>query len=113
MYGLNQRWCFMIEWSEKLYYSEEIKNKKINKIKKAVNDGKLLFEIYCITFASNEKNLFDIMNVNELLFPYYQRKNIKILGLAASKEAAVLLVVDMIMEVYREKDDFNVRTYFS
>lgn len=52
------------------------------------------------------------MNVNELLFPFYKRKDIYIVGLATSKEEAILLVVDMLMEIYNNTGDFLVREYF-
>lgn len=84
----------------------------MNRLKKSIEKGKLKFEVYCITFASNNENLFDIMNVNELLFPFYKRKEIYIVGLATSKEEAILLVVDMLMEIYNNTGDFLVREYF-
>jgi hypothetical protein len=43
--------------------------------------------------------LFDIINANDLLFPYYRKKEIYVLSLAASREAAKLLVKDMLEEV--------------
>lgn len=79
---------------------------------KAIENRQLTFEVYCITFASNPNNLFDIINANELLFPYYAQKEIYVLGLAASKEKATLLVKDMLEEVYRESGGFCVREYF-
>lgn len=102
----------MIIWSDNLYFSKDIKDSKKIKIKKSIEKGKLNFEVYCITFASNNQNLFDIMNVNELLFPYYARRDMYITGIATSKEEAVLLVVDMLMEVYNNTGDFLVRDYF-
>lgn len=102
----------MIIWSDNLYYSKDIKETKKMRIKKSIEKGKLNFEIYCITYASNDKNLFDIMNSNELLFPYYANKDMYIVGLATSKEEAILLVVDLLMEVYNNTGDFLVRDYF-
>ena len=55
---------------------------------------------------------FDIMEANELLFPYY-RKDIRIVGLAKGRDEAISLVEDMIMEVYNETGAFNVREYFT
>lgn len=102
----------MIKWAEKLYLSEEIKQNKLNKLKKVIEKGKVTFEIYCITIASNTDNLFDIINANELLFPYYERKDMYIIGLAESKLEAKLLVKDMLLEVYNNTGGFKVREYF-
>lgn len=102
----------MITWADKLYLSSDVKPRKKSKIIKAMESGQLTFEVYCITYASNPNDLFDIINANELLFPYYSRKEIKILGFATSKEDAKLLVKDMIEEIYRESGGFKVREYF-
>jgi hypothetical protein len=103
----------MIRWAENLYLSEDINVKKKKKMMKAIEKGKLTFELYCITFASNPNNLFDILNANELLFPYYARQEIFVLGLAESKDLAKLLVKDMIVEVYNSTGGFGVRDYFA
>jgi hypothetical protein len=109
---MEEKVLFMIRWADKLYLSEDIRQKKLFKLKKIIEKGKLTFEIYCITLASNPDNLFDIINVNELLFPYYERKDMYILGLADSKIEAKLLVKDMLLEIYTETGDFKVREYF-
>ncbi|QHQ62517.1 hypothetical protein Ana3638_18435 [Anaerocolumna sedimenticola] len=72
----------------------------------------MTFEVYCITFASNSYNLFDIINANELIFPYYSKRDVYILGLAGSKGQAKYLVKDMLMEIYDKTGDFRVREYF-
>ena len=69
--------------------------------------------VFCISFASNKDNLFDIMDANQLLFPYYKDKEIKIIGLAKGRGEAIEIVHDMIMEVYKERGDFDVRSYFT
>lgn len=79
---------------------------------KSIEKGELTFEVYCIIFASNSDNLFDIINANDLLFPFYSRKDIYILGLADSKGQAKLLVKDMLLEIYNKTGDFRVREYF-
>ncbi|MGB8454986.1 MAG: hypothetical protein WCD89_21985 [Anaerocolumna sp.] len=102
----------MIKWAVNLYLSEDIKYKKKIKTMKSIEKGEMTFEVYCITFAVNTLNLFDIMNANELLFPYYARKEIYILGLAGSKGQARMLVKDMLVEIYNKTGDFRVREYF-
>lgn len=101
----------MIRWADKLYLSEDLKNKK-NKIKKSIEKGNLTFEIYVIMLASNSDNLLDIINANELQFPYYLEKDNYILGIAGSRTLAKLLVKDMIEEVYNQTGDILVREYF-
>lgn len=102
----------MIKWAAKLYFSDDFKQKRKTKTMRAIENGELTFEVYCITFASNSHNLFDIIDANELLFPYYARQEINILGLAGSKGQAKLLVKDMLEEIYNKTGDFRVREYF-
>lgn len=102
----------MIVWNDKLYFGESIK-KKHRRIISAINRGKLTMDVYCIAFASNERNLFDILPANELLFPHYKNSEVHILGLAGGKREAALVVQDMVVDIYRATKDFKVREFFT
>ncbi len=101
----------MVKWYNKLYMDEKIK-KGPDKWKKRVEEGKLSCSLFCIAFASNEKNLFDIMDCNELWFRHYRRNEICIVGLAGDKGSAIGLLQDIIEEIYRKTGGFRVREYF-
>lgn len=102
----------MVTWSDNLYYGQGIKKKHRRAIF-SINHGKLTADVFCITFASNPSNLFDIIPANELLFPYYRNSRIHILGLAKGREEAKLVVQDMIIDVFKNTGDFKVREYFA
>lgn len=102
----------MIQWTSKIYLGEKLKKKK-DVIIAALNNRRITSDVYCIVFASQPNNLFDIINANELLFPYYQKKDIMIVGLAKGNEEATHLVQDMLMEVYQKTGAFDVREYFT
>lgn len=101
----------MIKWSGKLYMDEKIKQDP-DKWKQRLEEGRLSYSLFCIALASNEANLFDIMNCNELWFRYYRRNVIHIAGLAADKESAEELLQKIISDVYKETGGFKVREYF-
>lgn len=101
----------MIRWADKLYLSEDLIKKK-KRIIKSIENNNLNFETYVIMLASNTDNLFDIINTNELQFPYYLKKDNYILGIAGSRGLAMLLVKDMIEEIYNKTGSFLVREYF-
>ncbi|MDF2542207.1 MAG: hypothetical protein K0S47_1925 [Herbinix sp.] len=101
----------MVRWAENVVYSDNIKRKK--KTIAAINKRKATFNIYCITYASSQCNLFDIIDANELLFPHYRSIDVCIVGLAKGKAEAILLVKDMLMDVYTNTGGFDVRTYFT
>jgi len=100
----------MIEWVNDLYVTENIKNK--DKAIDNINRGKLTSGIYCIAFATNPKNLFDIYNAKELIFPYYKKQKTVIVGLAQGKNEAILLVEKILLEIYTNTGEFKVREYF-
>lgn len=102
----------MIQWASKLYVGEKLKKKR-DKAIASINNRRATFNVYCIALASHPSNLFDIMDANELLFPHYQKSDIRIVGLAGGKEEAINLVHDMIMEMYNNTGEFNVREYFT
>ena len=102
----------MIQWTSRLYVGEGLKKKK-DKVIASINNRRITSDIYCIAFASQPDNLFDIMNANELLFPHYQKLDIKIVGLAKGRDEATNLVQDMLMEVYKNTEEFCVRDYFA
>lgn len=103
----------MISWSNQLFISESIDKRELKIIKKKINKNKFPKGIYCITFASNTENLFDIYNLKQFIFPYYKKKDIHILGLAKGKKEAYKLIIEMIEEMYKETGEFKVRDYFS
>ena len=101
----------MIKWYPFLYLDQKTEKKK-KRIKRRMEKQKVNVGVYCITLASNEKNLLDIYCVNELLFQYYRRKDIKVIGLASSKESAYHMVADIVNDVYQQTGKLDVRTFF-
>lgn len=102
----------MVSWTSRLYIGEKMKKKK-DKIIASINNREATFGVYCIAFASHPSNLFDILEANELLFPHYKKSEIQIVGLAKGKEEAIHLVHHMLMEVYNQTGNFDVRTFFT
>lgn len=103
---------YMITWAEKLYLSKKLKNKDLIKVKSDIESNSLKKSLYCISFASNQDNLFDIYNSNQLRYNYYQNHNDYILGLADNREEAIGLIIEIIEEIYEKTGEFKVREYF-
>lgn len=101
----------MIKWYPDLYCDPETE-KKEKRIRKRLEKKRVNFRVYCIAIASNEKNLLDIYCSNELLFRYYRTKEMKIVGLASSKESAIQIVAEIVDEVYQQTGKIDVRAYF-
>lgn len=102
----------MIQWYETLYLDEKIA-KKFVKVKKRIEQSKAVKNVYCILLSSNENNLLDIMNANELLFSYYQKKELLLVGVACSRASAMEIVRQIVQEIYEQTGDVDIRKYFS
>ncbi len=103
--------CGMIRWYSALYLDAKTK-KKQKKIKRRMEKQKVNLGVYCVALASNENNLLDIYCTNELLFQYYRRRDMKVIGLASSKESAFRMVADIVNDVYQQTGRLDVRTFF-
>ena len=101
----------MIKWYPNLYLDEKA-TKKVEKLKSKIETGKPLFGVYCICLALNKNNLFDIIDVNELLFRYYKQKQLTIIGLAYGRESAVRLIEKISLDIYQHTDNFEPEIFF-
>ena len=101
----------MVIWSEKLYIGEQAE-KNYKKIKKKIEQGKLVLDVFLITKPSNENNLFDILPTTELKFPYYKKRELLVYGLAKGKEEAKELLLKMLEDIYQEAGGFYCKEYF-
>ncbi len=104
----------MISWSENLRTTDKLRN-KTEKIKLRVEKKKLTgIGTFCICFAQNTDNLFDIYNMGELMFSHYRNSSnrIHIIGIAESRDKAKELAAALIDEVFKNTGGFDVRNYF-
>jgi len=101
----------MIKWYSDLYL-DPITKKYERRIVRRLQKGKKTMHIYCIALSTNGKDLLDILYTNDLLFHYYKNKEICILGLAATKESAVDISVQIVEELYQKTGGFNAHDYF-
>ena len=71
----------MIFWYKDLYMDEKVR-KQEKKCKKIIEERSIFQKLpwkksfYIITLAENEKNLFEIMNTDQLFFKYYGQKEL-------------------------------------
>lgn len=102
----------MIEWYQNLYL-DSVTSKKVELYKNLVMDGKIhIPPVYCVCIACNRSNLLDIISCNELRNAHYQSNELRVIGLSASYKESLELVKQIIMNVYRETGDFDVRSFY-
>ncbi len=102
----------MITWAKHLYMGKKVEKSR-DQVITSINNRKAAFGVYCITYASNPGNLFDVIEANQLLYPHYTNTEVYIVGLAKGKEEALELLENMLMEIYNHTGEFDVRSYFT
>lgn len=99
-----------MKWYKNLFLGESIAPKTHQIIKK-IKNNKLTPDVYVIAFASNPKNLLDIIPTWEMLQGGYPKEKLCIIGLAKGKQEAIALVTDIVAEVYEKTGDVKIREY--
>ena len=102
----------MLKWYKKLYIGDNAKKKAPSVIKK-VNQGKLQYDIYLITLASNEKNLLEIIQANQLIQKTLRKLCPRIVGMASGYGEALEVVEKIVEETYLKQGDTDVRRYLN
>lgn len=102
----------MIYWYPDLYMDETVR-KHPKRCKKRVARRRPWKKSYvAITLATNEKNLFEIMETRQLFFRRYSYIDLYVVGLAANQTEAKKLLQQMLEDIYREDTSFRPRCYF-
>ena len=99
----------MLVWQENFLTGESVKNP--NKIKKKLNNGKLVPGIYLLTLSENPSNLMDIIPAAMLIQKSLYEICPKIIGMAKGKDEALEMVRSLIDEMYTETGTFATAEY--
>ncbi len=102
----------MVVWTDKIYFSENIKEKKRGKIRNKIENGKGPGDVFVVTSPTNPKTLFDIIPAKELFKRFYENDTVKIVGVAKGKDEACELVRRMVEELYAKTGGFDPGGYF-
>ena len=89
-----------MEWHKELYLGKSVRQRQ-RKVKWKIMHRAWQLRVYVITFASNEKNLLDIIPSWELMQKHYPKQGLYIIGLAGH----------IINDVYQATGGFDVRGY--
>lgn len=99
----------MLKWQENFLTGESVKNP--DKIRKKLNNGKLVPGIYLLTLSENPSNLMDIIPAAMLIQKSFYGICPRIIGMAKGKDEALEMVRSLINEMYRETGAFETAEY--
>ena len=101
-----------MEWYKELYISSGAL-KKNKKIKWNIEHGVGMLDTYLITLPENKENLLEILPSWNLQSKYIKKNCPMIVGLATGYEEALELITIIIMEVYRNTGNFQIKEYLN
>ncbi len=97
--------------SERVYISEILKLQKKRLLRK-IQEDKTISRLYCITLPLWNSAFLEIYPYNELLSDIHKGKDITIVGMAAGRDDAVVILRRMIDDLYHKGKMKDITTYF-
>lgn len=101
-----------LTFHSRLYLSESIAEKKLDKLKKRLEKKPLLSNVYLIVPAANPMDQLEIFDARQLAQSFYQKEHFLVIGIAADYKEALQLIEKMVQDCLAERDDCNLREYF-
>jgi len=94
-----------------LYLGESISGKKLDKIKKKLENKPLLSGVYLVTLSRNASDQLEIYHAGQLAQSYYQKNPPCVVGIAGSRDEALALVKRIVGECLRARGDCKLKEY--
>lgn len=101
----------MVTYSDKLYLGDGVNEKKLNRIKRNIRQGRGRFDIYIISLSNNEDNQLDIFHNAMFKQKLYRKFDIRIVGLASSYDEAVLVVQSILEDTMEVTGKPDMKSY--
>lgn len=100
-----------LSYRPELYLGEGIKGKKLDKIKKNLENKPLFSGVFLISISRNPSDQLDIYDAKQLSWRYYQKNPPYIVGIADDWQEAVALVAQMVEDCLRVRGDCELKEY--
>lgn len=95
----------------KLYLGESIKGKKLEKIKKKLEKEPLFSGVFLVALSRNPFDQLEVYAASELAWSYYRKNPPFIVGIAGSREEAIVLVEKIVKECLEARGDCALKEY--
>lgn len=100
-----------VRYHSKLYLGEGIKEKKLDKIRKKLEERPLLSGVFLIAVSANPSDQLDIFEARQLVQSYYVKNPPYVIGIAGSRKEAVSMVEQIVRECLLERGDCALKEY--
>lgn len=102
-----------LTYHPKLYLGEGIKEKKLDKIKKKLENKPLFSGVVLITLSRNSSDQLEIYSARQLAQSYYTKYPPYVVGIASDREEAVEMVEQLVQECLGKRGDCALKEYLS
>lgn len=100
-----------LNYRPELYLGESIREKKLDKIKKKLENKPLLSGVFLITLSRNSSDQLEIYNAKQLVQRYYTKYPPYVVGIAGDYDEAVRMVERMVQECMEKRGDCALKEY--
>ncbi len=94
-----------------LYLGESMKGKKLDRIKKKLENHPLFSGVFVVAVSRNAHEQLEIYSARQLRWHYYAKYPPYVVGLAGNQEEAVGLVVQITAECLQIRGDCALKEY--
>lgn len=101
----------MVTYSERLYTGDKIDQKKLNRIKRNIRQGRGRFSLYIIALSNNDHDQLDIIHNSMFKQKLYRKFDIRIVGLANSYDEATGLVLTMLDDTMNQTGGVDIKKF--
>ena len=98
-------------FSSDLRLGNDMTTKKLKKTKRRLKRFTFLGKEYLLTLSANADDVLDIIQVKQLVWPYYKEHPLHVVGVAASYDEAVLLVQKLVEECMAQTGKLDLKEY--
>ncbi len=102
-----------LTYYHKLYHSDSISERQLEKIKKQLETKPLFSNVYLITPAANTCDLLEFYHSRQITQQYYQNHPPYIIGITRTYGEAVALIRELVQECLNSRGDCSLREYLS
>lgn len=100
-----------LNYRQDLYLGESIREEKLDKIKKRLENKPMLSGVFLITLSKNPSDQLEIYNAKQLVQKYYVQNPPYVVGIAGNYDEAVGMVEQMVRECMEKRGDCALKEY--
>ena len=102
-----------LRWYDELYLGENIDEKTAKKYQKALTKKIFLKDFYIVAISLTQTDQLEFFSARQIMQPHLPKMGYDIVGLANSYDDALILVEQIVADVYKKTGDAKLKDYFT